>query len=177
MTGRLQDAKSVLQAGIFQNIVVLFNFFPSYLLLCTDDSRKFEEVLRRATDIAGTFDMRHLHPGVLVGLYLSAAYGYAAQKNPERALDMLQEYTKIVTSDIYPLVLHGDAFFDLLDVWLTQLDLGNSLPRDEKTIRKSMAEAVVSNPAFSALMLEPRFKNIAERLQSNARSAEQKEGD
>ncbi len=55
--------------------------------------------------------MRHLHPGVLVGLFISAAQGYIAQKNNGKALDMLQQYAQIVTSDIYPLTLHGDAFF------------------------------------------------------------------
>jgi transcriptional regulator with XRE-family HTH domain len=167
MTGRVEDAKAVLQVGIYQNIVVLFNFFPAYLMLCTDDPSKFDEVLRRAFDMAEAFDMRHLHPAVLTGLYISAAQGYIAQKNHVKALDMLQQYTQIVTSDIYPMTLHGDAFFDLLDGWLNKLDLGNGLPRDEKTIRKSMADVIVQNPTFAVLSDEPRYKNIAEKLQSN----------
>lgn len=167
MTGRVRDAKAVLQVGIYQNIVVLFNFFPAYLILCTDDPSKFEEVLRRALDIAEAFDMRHLHPGVLVNLYICAAQGYIAQNNHDKALDMLQQYTEIVTSDIYPLSLHGDAFFDLLDDWLIKLDLGNDLPRDEKTIRKSMSDVVIANPAFSVLADEQRFQDITEKLQSN----------
>ena len=111
MTGRTDEAKSVLQVGIYQNIVVLFNFFPAYLMLCADDKLKFEEVLRRALNIADSFDMKHLHPGVLVGLYISAAQGYMMQGNREKALDILQKYAEIVTSDIYPLRLHGDALF------------------------------------------------------------------
>lgn len=59
-------------------------------------------------------------------------------------------------------------FFDLLDGWLNKLDLGSGLPRDEKTIRRSMADVIVHNPAFSTLSDEPRFKNIAEKLQSNS---------
>lgn len=167
MTGRADEAKSVLQAGIFQNIVILFNFFPAYLTLCADEPAKFEELLRRALVVAEAFDMRHLHPGVLVGLYISAAQGYIAQKNQDKALDMLQKYTEIVTSDIYPLCLHGDAFFDLFDGWLDQLDLGTGLPRDEKTIRKSMSDVIVHNPAFSVLSDEPRFGRISEKLQKN----------
>jgi tetratricopeptide (TPR) repeat protein len=168
MTGRAEEAKAVLQVGIYQNIVVLFNFFPAYLMLCTDAPSKFDEVLRRAFDMAEAFDMRHLHPAVLVGLYISAAHGHIAQKNYDKALDMLQQYAQIVTSDIYPMTLHGDDFFDLLDGWLNKLELGNGLPRDEKTIRKSMADVIVHNPAFSVLSDEQRFKNIAEKLQSNA---------
>lgn len=167
LTGRAQDAKGVLQVGIYQNIVVLFNFFPAYMMLCTDDPAKFDEMLRRAFNVAQAFDMRHLHPGVLVGLYICAAQGYIAQNNHDKALDMLQQYTEIVTSDIYPLSLHGDDFFDLLDDWLIKLHFGNDLPRNDRTIRRSMCDSIVHNPAFSVLADNQRFQNIAEKLQSN----------
>ncbi len=111
--------------------------------------------------------MRHLHPGVLVRLYISAAQGFVAQKNYDKALEMLQKYTEIVISDIYPLRLHGDAFFDLLDGWLDKLDLGTDLPRDEKTIRKSMSDVIVNNPVFSVLSDERRFLSITEKLKNN----------
>ena len=167
MTGRNDEAKSVLQVGIYQNIVVLFNFFPAYLMLCTNDPGKFDEVLRRAFNTAEVFDMRHLHPGVLINLYICAAQGYIAQNNQDKALDMLQQYTEIVTSDIYPMSLHGDDFFNLLDDWLVKLDLGTDLPRDERTIRRSMSDMVVHNPAFTVLSDKQRFQNIAEKLQRN----------
>jgi len=166
MTEQTEEAKSVLQVGIYQNIVVLFNYFPALLMLSTDDAAKFEETLRRALVMEEAFDMRHLHPGVLVGTYIAAAQGYMMQGNSERTLDMLQQYAEIVTGAKYPLSLHGDEFFDLLERWLDQLDLGTDLPRDEKTIRKSMADAIINNPLFAALVDEPRFKSITEKLQS-----------
>ena len=167
MTGKPEQAKSVLQVGIYQNIVVLFNFFPSYLMLCTDAPDRYDEILRRALAVAEAFDLKHLHPAVFMGLFLNAAQGYILQGNNERALDMLQNYTDIVTSDIYPLSLHGDGFFDLLNEWLEQIDLGTALPRDEKTIRQSMADGVINNPAFSTLADERRFQKIVERLKNN----------
>lgn len=169
MTGRPDEAKSVLQVGMYQNIVVLFNFFPAYLMLCADDAFKFDEVLRRAVDVAQAFDMRQLHPAVIVGLYICAAQGYMMQGNREKALDMLGQYADIATSDIYPLQLHGDTFFDKLGGWMEKLDLGTDLPRDEKTIRKSMADTIIQNPVFSVLADEPRFQRIAEKLNNNCR--------
>ncbi|MPN31243.1 hypothetical protein SDC9_178717 [bioreactor metagenome] len=169
MTGNIKDAKAVLQVGIYQNIIVLFNFFPAYLMLCADDPIKFDEVLSRAFNVAESFDMRHLHPGVLVNLYICAAQGYIAQHNNDKALDMLQQYTEIVTGDIYPLKLHSDSFFDLLDEWLVKLDLGSDLPRDERTIRRSMYDVIVNNPAFSVFTDDRRFQNIAAKLQDNCR--------
>lgn len=168
MKGNIRDAKGVLQIGIYQNLVVLFNFFPAYLMLCADDSRKYDETLRRALTVAEAFDMKNLHPGVIIGTYLTAAQGYMVQGNRDRALDMLQQYTEIVTGDIYPLRLHNDAFFDLLEDWLGKIDIGTDLPRDNKTIRKSMAEAVARNPMFTALSGEPHYQRITEKLFVNS---------
>jgi transcriptional regulator with XRE-family HTH domain len=167
MSGKPEQAKSVLQVGIYQDILVMFNFFPSYLMLCTDTPDRYNEILRRALIVAEAFDLKRLHPGVFIGLFLSAAQGYMIQGNHDRALDMLQSYTDIVTSDIYPLSLHGDDFFNLLNEWLEQIDLGTALPRNEKTIRQSMSEGVINNPAFSALVNEHRFQRIVERLKNN----------
>lgn len=164
MKGNIRDAKGVLQIGIYQNLVVLFNFLPAYLMLCADDAGKYDETLRRALTVAEAFDMKNLHPGVIIGTYLTAAQGYMAQGNRDSALDMLQQYTEIVTGDIYPLRLHNDAFFDLLEDWLDKIDIGTDLPRDNKTIRKSMAEVVARNPVFAALSGEPRYQSITEKL-------------
>ncbi len=166
MTGRMEDAKEVLQVGMYQNIVVLFNFLPAYLMLCLNDPKKFEETLKRGRTVVEAFDMKHLHPSVAIGLYLSAAQGYCMQQNYEKALDMLEEYAQIVTGNIYPLRLQGDDFFDRLNPWLEQLDLGTGLPRDETTIKKSMLD-VMKSPAFAALAQEERYLSILERLKNS----------
>lgn len=165
--GMLNDsekAKEVLQVGIYQNIAVLFNFFPAYLMLCAKEADRFEEALSRISDIAETFDMEHLHPALCVNVYLTAAGGYLLLEKEEQALNMLEEYTRIVTGDIYPLNLKGDTFFDRIEPWIKRTDLEGALPRDEKIIRKSMVDAVAENPAFSALSENPRFRMIIDRL-------------
>lgn len=167
MTGRADEAREVLQIGMYQNVVELLNFLPAYLPLCVDKPEKFEETLRRGMGVAEAFDMRRLHPAVLVGLYLAGAQGYCAQGNAGRALDLLEGYAQMVTGNIYPLRLHGDGYFDLLERWLAQLDLGTGLPRDEKTIRRSMHDAVALNPAYAVLQGEARFSRVVDRLKEN----------
>jgi transcriptional regulator with XRE-family HTH domain len=167
MTGRTDDAKAVLQIGMYQNLVVLFNFLPAYLMLHVNDPEIFEETLWRADAVIGAFELSRLHPAVLSGFFLCAAQGYAAMQNQDKTIETLRKYTDLVASDIYPLSLHGDSFFDRIDGWLIKLDLGNSLPRDDKTIRKSMADAVLANPAFAAFSGDPRFQSIKDKLTAN----------
>ena len=164
MTGQVEEAKRTLQVGIYQNIVVLFNFFPSYLSLCLDNPQRYEQILQRAFAVAEAFDLRHLHPVLLVGLQLTGAQGYMAQEKPDKALDLLQDYTDTVTSHIYPLHLHGDDFFDLLGPWLSELDLGSEMPRNEKTVRQSITDMVIKNPAFSPLTNERSFQRLTQKL-------------
>ena len=168
LKGQPDQAKTVLQAAIYQDVVLLFNHLPAYLSMIMDDPARFDEALRRALAVSEAFDMKRLHPGVLVGLHLTAASGYAQQGRGDQAVEMLRRYADIVTGDIYPLRLKGDGFFDRLDDWLEGLDLGTGLPRDEKTIRRGMADAVLKNPAFESLGDDVVYKSISARLTDNA---------
>ena len=98
---------------------------------------------------------------VIVLLNLLASYMELCGEEPEK-------YTDLATGEIYPLRLHGDAYFDLLDAWFdSALELGDYPPRDELLIRRSMTQALTGNPAFDSLADDPRFQVMTERLKLN----------
>jgi len=167
MTGKTKEAKAVLQIGAYQYMFSLIGLLQSYLTLCTDDAEAFYEGYRRIVVIVEEFNLKGLHPAVLLTFYLIAVQGFLAQNNMDKALDILEEYVEIATGDIYPLELHGDGFFNLLDDWFADLELGTYPPRDEKTVRQSMLDSVASNPAFNALAGDARFQHMVERLKNN----------
>ena len=167
-TGNDQEAKKILQAGIYKEIMILFDLFPSYLNLCLNDAEQFAEACQRFYQIADTFQMKTLHPGILLGVYITIAQGWLALGNTEQALDILTQYTDLAVSDIYPLHLHGDNFFNLLDEWFdSELMLGSFPPRDETLIRHSMTQALSENPVFLPLAENPRFQVMVHRLRAN----------
>ena len=55
MTGNDQEAKKILQAGIYKEIMVLLDLFPSYLNLCLNDTEQFAEACERFYRIADIF--------------------------------------------------------------------------------------------------------------------------
>lgn len=169
MTGKIEEAKRVLQVGAYQHIIALFALLPSYLLLCADDVERFEEIYRRILALAETFNIKELHPSALINFYISASQGYLTNGSVDKALELLEEYTDLIAGDIYPLQLKGDDFFHLLDDWLAEFDLGTAPPRDEKTIRQSMIDMVVNHTAFSILADERRFQSIVQRLKTTLR--------
>ena len=167
MIGQVEKADEILQAGIYQHMMSLLELLISHLTLKVNEHEKFEEILQRILGMVKLFDLEHLHPTMLMSVYLATAQGYAQQKNQEKCLKTLQQYTELVLSDIYPIYIKGDAFFDLIESWIKQLDLGNHMPRDEKAVKQSMVEAVSENPAFLELHERKEFKQIVMKLRRN----------
>ena len=168
MTGEPQKAKCVLQAGIYQTVIELLNLLSSYTELCGEDIDAFEETCRRLLIVAEGFHLKDLHPSILLTMYLSIAQGYVRYEKNEKALEILALYTTLAQSDIYPLCLHGDSYFDLLDGWLEEnLILGKALPRDEAAIKKGFAEALDGNPVFLALSDNEQFKHMIRQLKAS----------
>jgi transcriptional regulator with XRE-family HTH domain len=167
MVGKLKEARLILQVAIYQHMTNLFGALTDYLLLCTDNPELFDKTLMCAIDIREAFNLEKLHPSLPMKLYIVAAQGYIMLGCTEKALEILEEYAELVTSDIYPLQLKGDEYFYLIDQWIEEFDLGNALPRSEKVIRKSMADGVINNPAFAGLANESRYKRVVEKLKRN----------
>jgi tetratricopeptide (TPR) repeat protein len=168
MLGNMTEAKKILQTEIYKNILAFISLMSSYMELCTDEPKKFEESCRRFLTVAEAFRVDELHPGVLLPCYITMAQGLMEQGEKERALEILERYTDLATGKIYPIRLRGDAYFDLLDDWFEQeLGLGDYPPRDEAIIRHSMTQAVAENLMFAAIADDPRFLDMTERLKKN----------
>ena len=167
MMGNVSKAKEVTQISMYQHLLALIGAAPDYLLLNADNSNKIEEILQRALSVAVIYDLDRLHPNTMAQIYFTAAQVYSLQGNAEKALDMLRKYADICTRGFFPWSLHGDSFFDAIDGWFAEFDLGADALRNEKVIKESMLQSVLSNPAFAALTDQPRYKSILEALKTN----------
>jgi hypothetical protein len=160
----LQRAKTVLQISTYQHLINIFGISPTYLLLNAAETEKFEEILKRTLALMEAFVIDKLNPNSAAQFYLAAAQGYSMQGNKEKTLDMLDKYAQVCTSGFFPIELHGDSYFDRIDDWFNEFDLGSKPPRDEKIIKESMIQAITANPAFSAMTEEPKYKSIIEKM-------------
>ena len=170
MAGQIKEAKTELQRSIYADILGFFDSIPSYIAVCADDFEYLEEICRRSSELIKIFNLKKLIPALIMPFYLVAAQVYAANNNLEKSLDLLEEYTDIVTSNIYPLkLIKRDSFFTLIEILEEEVPFGGAeLPRGEKSIKQSMADEVTANPEFAVLSDEPRFKSITDKLINNA---------
>lgn len=166
MTGNISKAKEVLQIGIYQHLGEMTNIMVSYLALHQNFPKQFEDILKHVYPIADVFHLDTLNPNIMLKIYLIAAQGYVMQSNFESALNITKKYADLCISYASSFTLHGDEFFDSIDNWFEEFDLGNQAPRDEKVIKKGMLQAITENPAFAPLKDEPRFKSIIETMKA-----------
>jgi transcriptional regulator with XRE-family HTH domain len=160
-------AISLLQRSIYQNILSAFGAFTDLMALYSDNPEKMDKCLRMVMQLGDVFGLRQMHPALYFTLYLTAGALFVQRNENDRALDMLEEYTELMMQkDIYPLKLHGNAFFDQLDAYFESLNLGTDVPRSQKLIKKDMKEVVLYNPAFAGLKQEDRYRRIVKRLES-----------
>jgi len=164
MIGDMQKAKEVLQISTYRQLMGIIGNSTLLLLQYTNETTKFEVLIHRILTMADMFNIDKLHPNAMLQFYYAAAQGYTLQGITEKALDMLKKYADTCTMDFFPFILHGDEFFDSIDNWFSEFDLGKGAPRDEKFIKDSMLHGVVDNPTFVALADQPRFKSIIESM-------------
>ena len=165
--GNTGKAKEVSQINIYQHLTALFDDILNYLILCADNLDKAEEILSRALSLVDIYNMEKLNPNIVALLYAIGAKAYCVNGYSEKAIDMLDKYVEVCIKSFFPYTMHGDSFFDSIDSWLLDLDLGVTAPRSEKVIKESMVQDVLMNPAFTSLAGEPRYKRIVDKLKSN----------
>lgn len=164
LMGNAGKAKEITQISLYVHLIASFSAMVNYLQLCVDDLEKGEEIINRALLFADIYHMEKLNPNLVSLLYISGAHMYLVSGNSEKAMDMLERYVDVCVRNFFPYQLRGDSFFDSIDSWLSDLDLGSTAPRSEKLIKESMMHDVLMNPVFASLSKEPRYQSITQKL-------------
>ena len=167
MMGERSKAKSVLQVSLYQHLLSFIGIAPLYFQVLDDSPTAFESVLGRFTEVARCFDVDALNPNVMAQFYYAAALMYHRFDKREAVIDMIEKYTQVCLSMKFPLTLRGDAFFDAIDDWFKDFDLGNHAPRSEKVIKDSMLIGLTQQPAFATYQNDTRYLLCVNKLKQH----------
>jgi len=168
MSGKPVEAKTELQNCIYDAVMSVIGIIPTYINMCTDNETHFLALIKRTFAMIELWNVENLIPAAVINFYLATASGYMAHGAPDKALDILEAYTRLTTGGkLFPITFNKDDFFDLVTFPIDDLPFGSAeLPRDEKSIKQSLVEGLVSNPALAPLHEEQRFKNMVTRLKN-----------
>lgn len=167
LLGEHKKTSSILQCEMYKNLLHFFQAGSMLLSINATHTDASERIISHLKQVADTFDLEHLHINSYLIFYLYAAQNYAVQHNPSQAIACLQAYTNACINTPYPITLHGDAFFDQLDSYLSEADFFTAFPRDTKAIKESMLTAVSNNPLFAPLADNPDYKLLIQQLTKN----------
>lgn len=162
-----QNDRSVvtLQSALYQYVSGMMSLFTNYLHYLIKQPEKFDETVKRGTAFAKIFNLEQLNPVNLMNFQLSVVFCLAQQKRETEALDMLEEFVTVFETTDIPIELHGDDYFDQVDLWFETLETGNQLPRESKMMKESLIDMVLDSPFLPAFKDQERVQRVYRRLE------------
>lgn len=166
MAGDIEKAKSYNQVRLYLHLLYLVGAEMRMMVLYGDDPGRCEEAIRHAEGIVELYQLQRLHPNMAAQFYYQAAVTCAANKEEEKALEELKKFEQCIVELMNgeTVLLHGDAYFDMLDSWISELPLGEQAPRDLRFVRQNVLGALAS-PAFEGLKETEVYKSICRRFE------------
>lgn len=164
--GESQQAQITLQSAIYQYTTVFLSFLSNYLQLLLQQPEKYNETVQRGRGFAKLFHFETLHPVAFMNFQLSAIFGYAQMQNESAAIELLGEFLEIIKQTVFPVDLHGDDYFDRIDEWLENLEIGNQLPRNSSVLKEDFIDLVIDHPLFVNFSNQQELNRIYDELKA-----------
>lgn len=162
--GRLEEADRFSQIRMYLHLLLLISDSVWRLTLRADDLPYCRETIKRTDLLLESWQKEAPHPNIAL-YHLQAAVVYMGHGLREEALERLQRYGDCLgAASEAGFSMRGDRYFDRLDGWLDQLDLGAAAPRSEAVILASAVQGL-EHPAFQPLRDDARFAAIRSALQ------------
>lgn len=163
MIGEIEKADSLTQVSMFSHLLALVTNAIYYLLIHVNKPEICEETIQRIDHIINIFQLDTLHPNTAAIFQYQCGIIYCSQGEHQKALARLDKFVHITCFLLDNLFLHGDNYFNLLDKWFEQFDLGIKLVRDKKLILDSAIQAL-EHPIFDVFAEDNTFKKLKDCL-------------
>lgn len=178
LAGDNEKARSYTQVKQYLDLLALTEDAILDLSLNKQDLRRCEEIIRRVNGITELYHLETLHPNVAAQFQFQSAVVYAVHEKSGEALNALGRFADCVERLLNecPVRLHGDDYFDALDVWIGRLPLEGMAPRDQSFILRTLPEAL-AHPAFERLRDRDAFQRIVRRFSQTPVNRSSEKGD
>lgn len=165
MTGESKKARSFNQFMIYRHLITLVNDSVTYLACNMQNREAAEETMERIGKVIQIYRLDELHPNTALLFYLQQAVAQCMYGRQEEAVASLKKYFKTGEPFIRNgCSLHGDDYFDQIDVYFEDLDLGTQPPRSGQMIWDSFLQ-VLEIPAFLPLKENREFRQLKKQMQ------------
>lgn len=163
--GNRKKAFSFTQISMYRHLLGLLGCGTQYLSVCCDDETRFDESIKRLDLLIEAYSLERLNPNSAAVFEYTAAAAYAQRQLYEQSIYRLQKYVAVILGMLEDetLELHGDEYFDCLEPWFLELELGTQPPRVKKLVAESARQSLM-NPLFEPIKDRAAFKELYGRL-------------
>jgi uncharacterized tellurite resistance protein B-like protein len=166
VNGDVSKAESYSQITIYTHLLSLVGNSLSYLALHLQDKNVGEQTISRVSQIIATYDLERLSSNTTLQFQFHVVLFYCVHGEKEQALKELKAFVNgslaLFNDGCY---LHGDDYFNRLDEWFHDLDLGVMPPRNPLAIIDSVKQAI-EHPTLSILFDTKEYQVIKQQLYS-----------
>lgn len=168
MNGELEKADCFTQASLYLHLLLLVSDSIYFLALHMQEKEICEETISRIDTLIQTYHVENLNPNVVAEFYYQAAAYKVFCGEAEEAVKRLRRYAEIILTILKKGMLHGDAYFNKLDNWFEELDLGPQLLRSKKLVLQSARQSL-EHPAFDKIRDRKDVQMIKKMLNEEKR--------
>jgi len=168
---QLQQAEIVTQSAIYQYLILFMSLLTNYLAMLTHDENKMEKTFERGLALIEHFQLTQLHPISVLNFLAAGMVSFAALGKEDLLADALEKYVKTIATTPEEIVLKGDDYFNSIDEWISELELGSQIPRNSGSVKKQFLEIAQFTPLFEPYQEKPPFKELFQRLSKLAEQA------
>ncbi len=155
-----EKAAGLIQISLYESLMNLVTAGIYYLVLHTEDLKLCETLMKRIDQAVCAFDFQRLHPNIVGNYQYQAAIVYCTHGMEQEALSRLEQFMRLIRILFSQgLTLHGDSFFNRLDSWFQDSDLGTQSVREPKLVARDVLQAF-EHPAFAILQPSERFQQL-----------------
>ncbi|MGF2087434.1 helix-turn-helix domain-containing protein [Enterococcus casseliflavus] len=162
---QLQQAEIVTQSAIYQYLILFMSLLTNYLAMLTQDEEQLEKTFARGLALSESFQLAQLHPLSLLNFLSAGMVSFAALEKESLLLQALTLYVKTLADTPEEIVLKGDDYFNSIDEWISELELGSQIPRNSDNVKKQFLEIAQFTPLFEPYLKQPLFEELFQQLQ------------
>ncbi|MGF2151099.1 helix-turn-helix domain-containing protein [Enterococcus casseliflavus] len=162
---QLQQAEIVTQSAIYQYLILFMSLLTNYLAMLTQDEEQLEKTFARGLALSESFQLAQLHPLSLLNFLSAGMVSFGALEKESLLLQALTLYVKTLADTPEEIVLKGDDYFNSIDEWISELELGSQIPRNSDNVKKQFLEIAQFTPLFEPYLKQPLFEELFQQLQ------------
>lgn len=168
ISGDLSKAELYSQASIYLHLGSLISSSMSLINIKMQSYECCQETINKIRQLMDAYAIEKLNPNTALQFHYQCAIVYCIHNKLEESLAELERFVYGSIDFLEKgIKLHGDEYFNRLDEWLDNLELGSFPPRDERVVMESLVPAI-NNPVFSKLFDNEKYKKLKAIIERKA---------